>query len=103
MSQQCIEYATPADLAAALSSGAITSVYSGPHGDEAECLAVCDTGSGSGSGSSAPGPAFYAGVAALVAVEAFPVSAPTNDVDVIDVAPTTTPASISIVPSKTLC
>ena len=32
-----------------------------------------------------------------------PVKAPTNAVDVIEVAPVTTPASMIIVPSKTIC
>ena len=39
---------------------------------------------------------------ALVAVSAFPVNAPTKEVDVIEVAPVTTPASTLIVPSKTI-
>jgi hypothetical protein len=41
--------------------------------------------------------------AILVAVLAFPVNAPTKAVEVILVAPVTTPASITIVPSSTIC
>ena len=39
----------------------------------------------------------------LVEVSAFPVKAPTTAVEVIEVAPVTTPASIIIVPSRTIC
>lgn len=44
-----------------------------------------------------------AALVALVAVDAFPVKAPTNVVEVIEVAPVTTQASTSIVPSSTIC
>ena len=40
---------------------------------------------------------------AVVNVSALPVKAPVNPVDEIDVAPVTTPASIIIVPSNTIC
>ena len=39
----------------------------------------------------------------VVAVDELPVKAPTNAVDVIEVAPVTTPASMIIVPSNTIC
>ena len=39
----------------------------------------------------------------IVVVVISPVNAPTKSVDVIDVAPVTTPASITIVLSKTIC
>ena len=42
------------------------------------------------------------GVAHCVAVAALPVKAPTKEVDVIEVAPVTTPASTLIVPSRTI-
>ncbi len=48
-------------------------------------------------------PAIVLAVANAVAVSAFPVKAPTNEVDVILVAPVTTPASTIIVPSNTIC
>ena len=35
--------------------------------------------------------------------ETFPVTSPTNAVEVIDVAPVITPASITIAPSNTIC
>ena len=39
----------------------------------------------------------------IVDVVISPVNSPTKSVDVIDVAPVTTPASITIVLSKTIC
>ena len=49
-----------------------------------------------------PVAAIFPVAAKAVAVEAFPVKAPTKAVDVILVAPVTTPASTLIVPSKTI-
>ena len=43
---------------------------------------------------------FGAKPAIVATVSAWPVNAPTKEVDVIEVAPVTTPASTAIVPSK---
>jgi hypothetical protein len=48
-------------------------------------------------------PPIVLAVARVVAVSAFPVKFPTKLVEVIDVAPVITPASMLITPSKTIC